>query len=52
MTVLPVQYAAADTNKAAQVASGLLSAHPTSKAIYATDGPDGRGRGGRDRDRA
>jgi ribose transport system substrate-binding protein len=43
VTVLPVQYAAADTNKAAQVASGLLSAHPNLKAIYATDGPMGQG---------
>jgi ribose transport system substrate-binding protein len=43
ITVLPVQYAAADTNKAAQVASGLLSANPDLKAIYATDGPMGQG---------
>lgn len=41
--VLPVQYAAADSNKAAQVVSGLLSAHPNVKAIYATDGPMGQG---------
>ncbi len=43
ITVLPVQYAAADTNKAAQVASGLLTANPDLKAIYATDGPMGQG---------
>ncbi len=43
ITVLPVQYAAADSNKAAQVVSGLLAAHPNVKAIYATDGPMGQG---------
>ncbi len=43
ITVLPVQYAAADTNKAAQVVSGVLSAHPNLGAIYATDGPMGQG---------
>jgi ribose transport system substrate-binding protein len=43
ITVLPVQYAAADSNKAAQVVSGLLAAHPNLKAIYATDGPMGQG---------
>lgn len=43
ITVLPVQYAAADSNKAAQVVSGMLSAHPNLKAIYATDGPMGQG---------
>jgi ribose transport system substrate-binding protein len=43
ITVLPVQYAAADSNKAAQVVSGLLAAHPNLKAVYATDGPMGQG---------
>jgi len=43
ITVLPVQYAAADSNKAAQVVSGILAAHPNVKAIYATDGPMGQG---------
>ncbi len=43
VTVLPVQYAAADSNKAAQVVSGVLAAHPNLKAIYATDGPMGQG---------
>ncbi len=43
ITVLPVQYAAADSNKAAQIVSGVLSAHPNLGAIYATDGPMGQG---------
>jgi ribose transport system substrate-binding protein len=43
ISVLPVQYAAADSNKAAQVVSGMLAAHPNLKAIYATDGPMGQG---------
>jgi ribose transport system substrate-binding protein len=43
VSVLPVQYAAADSNKAAQVVSGLLASHPNLKAIYATDGPMGQG---------
>ena len=43
ITVLPVQYAAADSNKAAQVVSGMLAAHPNLKAVYATDGPMGQG---------
>lgn len=41
--VLPVQYAAADSNKAALTVSGLLSAHPNLAAIYTTDGPMGEG---------
>lgn len=43
ISVLPVQYAAADSNKAAQVVSGMLAAHPNLKAVYATDGPMGQG---------
>ena len=43
ITVLPVQYAAADSNKAAQITSGLLAANPDLGAIYATDGPMGQG---------
>ena len=44
--MLPVQYAAADSNKAAQIVSGVLSAHPNLGAIYATDGPMGQGAAG------
>jgi ribose transport system substrate-binding protein len=41
--VLPVQYAASDENKGAEVAAGLLARYPHLGAIYATDGPAGEG---------
>lgn len=41
--VLPVQFASADANKAAQDVSGLLASHPGLSAVYATDGPEGQG---------
>jgi ribose transport system substrate-binding protein len=43
ISVLPVQYASSDENKAAQVTSGLLVRYPNLSAIYATDGPAGEG---------
>ncbi len=43
ISVLPVQYAGADSNKAAQIVSGVLAGHPNLGAIYATDGPMGQG---------
>jgi ribose transport system substrate-binding protein len=41
--VLPVQFAQADANKAAQEVSALIAANPSLKAVYATDGPEGQG---------
>ena len=41
--LLPEQFAQDDANKAAQVVSGSLVAHPNLAAIYVTDGPGGAG---------
>lgn len=41
--VLPIQYAAADTSKAASIVSAMINANPEITAIYTTNGPQGAG---------
>jgi ABC-type sugar transport system substrate-binding protein len=41
--ILPTQYDNFDRNKAAQVTSALIVAHPDLKAVYAIAGPEGEG---------
>lgn len=41
--ILPTQYDGIDRNKAAQVASALILAHPDLAAIYSISGPEGEG---------
>jgi ribose transport system substrate-binding protein len=43
VNVLDTQYDNFDTNKASQIASALMLAHPDLKAIYTTSGPEGEG---------
>ena len=43
ITVLPVQYAAADTAKTASIVSSLITGNPDPTAVYTTNGPEGAG---------